>query len=394
MFRGLEARGWWQALLELEAALEGRDAKKVRRSYAWLVAELVAAGYPSPAAAAVDSLLEGESALASVTDDPLPGGLREAALLDLEMISRLVGEEWHTSAEAAVKCELPRLDALGKPRPELEDWERLLERDEPGALLGALLNRYRTCGTGMIARFTAFRWVDGELEGIARPAADSFEELVGLERQTTRLCQNVERFLRGRPALHTLLYGPRGSGKSSAVRSLLGRYAGEGLRLIEVSPAYLPQLARLAEAIRERPHRYVAFVDDLSFEAGEGGHRPLRTLLEGSLSRPPSNLLIVATSNRRHLVRERLSDRPLPEDDDVHSWDTFQESLALADRFGLVITFPTAQQRSYLEIVRQLVAQRGLNVEAEALERDAISFAERGNGYSGRTARQFVDTLD
>ena len=218
----------------------------------------------------------------------------------------------------------------------------------------ALLGAYRQNGAGDLARFPAFRWSGGALYGVSQPAWAEAERLVGLERQLERLDANTEAFLAGRGAQHTLLYGPRGSGKSTALRSLGGRYAEAGLRFVEVVPESLSELPTILETLRGRPHVYLLFVDDLSFEAGSRAYGPLKSLLEGALSGRPENALVYATSNRRHLVSERFSERPDPLNDDVHAWDTQHERLALADRFGLVLTFPDATQRRYLEIVRGL----------------------------------------
>jgi predicted AAA+ superfamily ATPase len=393
----LARQGWWLRLDALEAALEAGQGEQVALAYTELVTELVAGRHASLAAAAAEALCDGEPALVP-GDGPLPEGLREAALLDLGLLRSRLDLDWRGRAQAATGRRLAPLQDLARSAgPGHEAVESLAPRltsEEPEALLDALLARYRACGTGLLARHVAFRWRDGRLEGVGEPARDRLEELVGLERQLERLTGNVERFLAGKPALHTLLYGPRGSGKSTAVRSLLDRYAAGGLRLVEVAPESLGELPELGEALRLSPHRYLAFVDDLAFESGDAGYRPLKTLLEGSVVERPANVLLVATSNRRHLVRESLSDRPLPENDDVHAWDTTNERLALADRFGLLITFPAADQRRYLVMVRELAQARGVGAGNGSLDAAAIRFAEWGNGYSGRTARQFVDSLE
>lgn len=391
VFKGMAESAWWQALDELESALEEGESRAVAISYSSLVAELVSAGHASLAAAAAEALCAGEEALAR-RDVSLPSGLRRAALLDLTLLRSRLKCDWQALAQAATGRELAPLRELAAPGG-LESWALRVAGEEPEALLDALLARYRACGTGLLARHSAFRWRSGRLEGVERPARDRLEELVGLERQLERLTGNVERFLTGAPALHTLLYGPRGSGKSTAVRSLLARYCGEGLRLVEVGPEALAELPELGESLRDSPHRFLAFIDDLAFESGDSGYRPLKTLLEGSVVERPGNVLLIATSNRRHLVRESLSDRPMPESDDVHAWDTTNERLALSDRFGLLITFPPADQRQYLVMVRELARSRGIAAADGLLESEAIRFAEWGNGYSGRTARQFVDTL-
>ncbi len=254
---------------------------------------------------------------------------------------------------------------------------------------------YRQHGSGHLARYGAFRWTGQRLEGIAYPARSELSRLVGLERPLEQLIQNTEAFLACKPAQHTLLYGPRGSGKSTAVKSLLSRYEERGLRLIELPAPYLSNLPKVIDLLRGRPHRYVLFVDDLSFGKDDVGYAPLKTLLEGSLTERPENILVYATSNRRHLVSESFSDRPDPLNDpsynDVHAWDTQHERLALADRFGLTLTFPNATQSRYLEIVRGLAARAGM--EVDDLDAKAVRYAEWGNGYSGRTAQQFIERL-
>ena len=180
--------------------------------------------------------------------------------------------------------------------------------------LTELLTAYRKDGSGDLARFPAFRWSGGTLRGVAHPAWTDAERLVGVEGAVVRLRANTEAFLAGRGARHgaqhTLLYGPRGSGKSTALRSLGGRYAAAGLRFVEVAPGDLADLPEILEALRDSPHRYLIFVDDLAFEAGSRAYGPLKSLLEGSLSGGPDNALVYATSNRRHLVSERFSERP------------------------------------------------------------------------------------
>lgn len=225
--------------------------------------------------------------------------------------------------------------------------------------------------------------------GLTHPDRPDWGELHGLDEQLARLESNTTALLAGRPAHHALLYGPRGSGKSTAVKGLLRRFAGTGLRLLELPSSELAELPLLLEQLRRQPNSFVIFIDDLSFEAGEVSYRPLKSLLEGSLASRPGNLAVYATSNRRHLLRERLGDRPDPLDDDVHGWDTHNERLALADRFGLTITFPNLDQRRYLETVAALAALRG--VADDSLGERALRFAEWGNGYSGRTAKQFID---
>jgi predicted AAA+ superfamily ATPase len=220
-------------------------------------------------------------------------------------------------------------------------------------------------------------------------------DLVGYERVREPLLTNTEHFLAGLPAHHALLYGLPGTGKSSTVKAVLNEYAGRGLRLVEVAKEDLKSLPQVLEILRHRAPRFVLFVDDLSFEEHEVEYKALKALLEGSVEEPPENVRVYATSNRRNLIRERFSDRDEGgTGDDVHARDTMQEKLSLSARFGLRVTFPTPDQRKYLEIVAGLARRRGIKMPEEELRERAILWDRWHAGRSGRTARQFVDELE
>ena len=165
------------------------------------------------------------------------------------------------------------------------------------------------------------------------------------------------------------------------------------LRLIEVPKSRLADFPVIAGALRGRPERFIVFVDDLSFEDGETQYKDLKALLDGGIAARPSNVVIYATSNRRHLIREQFSDRPDPLNTDVHGQDTVQEKLSFADRFGLTLTFTTPSQDEYVAIAAHLARRRELPITSAELRRRAISWAAWHNGRSGRTARQFIDDL-
>jgi predicted AAA+ superfamily ATPase len=249
-------------------------------------------------------------------------------------------------------------------------------------------------------RHRAFRFVvrrgRGRLEPIAEPQAFDLDDLVGVQRPLERLVRNTEQFLLGLPSHHVLLYGERGTGKSSAVRGLLARYGDRGLRLVEVQRDDLLRLPEILDALRGLPWRILLFADDLSFAEGESGYRELKAALEGSLAAPPAHVRIVATSNRRHLLPERRSenrDVRLDEDGELHVGEALEEKLALSDRFGLVLGFYGFDQPTYLEIVERWAKKAGLAVPAGALRDEALRFALDRSSRSGRTARQFVDDL-
>ncbi len=389
---------WWDAVESMQTCLAADDVGGAADGYLRLTRELVSAGYADPFQALADHLLFHPSALsrAVAQDEAIADGLRSAAEYDLVRMLALLRRDWRVEIGERYGHGLPPLSELAQALPEAGlAFSHHLRQDAAADVLAALLDRYRCHGVGILARFAAFRWRGGALEGIAHPANENSDALIGLDVELARLHGNTEAFLAGLPAQHGLLYGPRGSGKSTAIRSLASRYRERGLRLVELTVDRLADLPGLLEELRIGPHHYLIFVDDLSFEEGDLRYHPLKTLLEGNLSARPERVLLVATSNRRHLVREGFSERPDPLDDDVHAWDTVQERLALADRFGLVITFPSADQRRYLTIVRGLIEQDGF-VAAEDLERHlegAIRFASWNNGFSGRTARQYVDAL-
>jgi uncharacterized protein len=376
----VERSAVWQPA---EAMAAGGE--RVRRAYpgAWQAARLVGGDL---ADALADAMLYGEGAWSRVAS-----GGRDALARDVEGALRAdVARVAQVAAAAAAQQVTPPWPAAAgagadAPRAEVA---ALLRDGDVGGVVAALVRHAARRGAGPLARHAAIAW-DGQAWGSASPPPA--DPLVGVDDQLRRLDANVAAFVAGRPAHATLLYGPRGSGKSTAVRGLLERFADEGLRLAEVG-ADVGALPRALAALGPWPYPTLLVLDDLAFEDGEPGHRPLRSLLEGGLKGLPPRLLVVATSNRRHLVRERLRDRPDPLDDDVHAWDTHHERLALADRFGLVLTFPHVDRARYLTLVASLAEMAGLALQ-EDWQSAAVRFAERGNGYAGRTARQFVTEI-
>jgi len=244
-----------------------------------------------------------------------------------------------------------------------------------------LVQVYRSYGHAPFACKGAFVFENQALP-VENPGLPRLSDLVGYQEQKRTLTKLAERFLKGRPVPPTLLYGARGSGKSTAVRALLTEYQKEGLRLIELFPESLFRLPELYATLRPLPQRFLLFLDDLALDADDEKARLLKSLLEGSLYARPENLWIVATSNRRNLVRESWADREGPA-----AWDTAEEIRSLADRFGVVITFPPFDQETYLKAVAHHLG-RELN---DALKERALRFAGEGRGFSGRSARQFAE---
>ncbi|TBU86933.1 ATP-binding protein [Phytopseudomonas dryadis] len=247
----------------------------------------------------------------------------------------------------------------------------------------------------------AARWQREGRGGYLQPLNVSLDmrlsDLIGVDTQREQLARNTRQFVQGMPANHALLWGARGTGKSSLVRALLAEHAAAGLRLIEIERDHLADLPRLVEQLQALPQRFVLFCDDLSFEAGEGDYRVLKSVLDGSLERSPENLLLYATSNRRHLVPERESDNANTKvvDGELHPNEAVEDKIALSDRFGLWLSFYPFTQEHYLNVVRHWITVQAAAVGltwawSEALEKTAIRWATGRGNRNGRCAYQFA----
>lgn len=244
-----------------------------------------------------------------------------------------------------------------------------------------------------------FDW-ENQIAAIWRPKSASLravrrldpirlEQLLGMDRQKAQLVANTEKFLRGHPANNVLLWGSRGTGKSSLIKALLNAYADHGLRVLEIDKDDLIDLPEIVDHMRELPQRFLIYCDDLSFEEGETTFKHLKSVLEGSLELPPDNVLVYATSNRRHLIPERFADNLDTEivEGELHHNDTIEEKLSLADRFGLWLSFHPNSIDQYLAIVDELFQYEA--IDQASLHHSARQFAQVRSSKSGRTARQF-----
>ena len=250
------------------------------------------------------------------------------------------------------------------------------------------INHY---GFGKWTKSNMFILRENEIMPVEHPDKQRLSELYGYERERQAVIKNTLALLDGKPAQNVLLYGDAGTGKSSTIKAIVNEYADKGLRLIEIKKEQLRNIPDITDEISGNPLKFIIFIDDLSFSAGEDGFGALKAMLEGSVSAGSENMAIYATSNRRHLVRERFSDR---EGDDVHRNDTMQENLSLSARFGLRVNFSRPDKKNYISIVKELAKSDGIDMTEEELSLRAEQFAvSSGNGRSPRTARQFVDML-
>ena len=312
-----------------------------------------------------------------------------------ECLAEVAAHDWQRLEElvkldvSALVPQLPSLRGLVEPKIPTTPFEELMlsfqKAENWAAELPSLIDFYNCYGAGPACRHWAFVW-DGELRGISRPDESDLAELVGLDRQKELLLANTKQFLQNLPANCVLLHGARGTGKSSLVKAVSCLLADRGLHLVEVAKEDLQTLPALLSLLGSRNAKFIIFIDDLSFEEQETSYKALKAVLEGSVARRPANILIYATSNRRHLVVESFRER-----EEIHGSDTIHEKLSLSDRFGLHLTFPSLDQDEYLQIVEHLA--RSLPISHEELMRRALAWERKSSGRSGRLAQQFVQAL-
>ncbi|HEY8101513.1 MAG TPA: ATP-binding protein [Burkholderiaceae bacterium] len=247
----------------------------------------------------------------------------------------------------------------------------------------------------------AFRWrkrsgkdSPGYLQPVTYITPIALSDLHNITQQKQQIEQNTLQFVQGKPANNVLLTGARGTGKSSLIKACLNQYAQQGLRLIEVDKSDLADLADIVDLVVKRPERFIIFCDDLSFEEGEGGYKALKVALDGSISAQSDNVLIYATSNRRHLMPERMSDNDTythTDDGDLHPGETVEEKISLSERFGLWVSFYPFKQDDYLDIAAHWLAHFGCDAkQIKAAQADALRWALQRGSRSGRVAWQFA----
>ena len=247
-------------------------------------------------------------------------------------------------------------------------------------------------GYGMYAKNYMFRIdANNRIVPVLNPDKTSLSELIGYEREKEMIIDNTKALLEGRAAANILLTGDAGTGKSSTVKAVANGLCKEGLRIIEVRKEQLREIPAILDELSENPLKFILFVDDLSFQNNDDGFSALKAILEGSVCAKSNNVAIYATSNRRHLVKEKFSDR---EGDDVHFNDTVQEIVSLSNRFGLHITFSKPDKETYLNIVHHLADAKKIKYSSDELDLAAERFALEKGGRSPRAAKQFVDSLN
>ena len=300
--------------------------------------------------------------------------------------------------EAALRNELDFLQTLGRAglddlchgAPEyLPRWEVTPDADFHAAY-EARRAAVGQKGYGIFARHHVFTLEDGRLVPVRYPDPQRLSELPGYEQEREKVIANTRALLEGKPTNNVLLYGDAGTGKSSTVKAIANEFAPEGLRLIEVKKNQLYQIPALMDDLAKNPLKFILFIDDLSFAANDDNFAALKAILEGSVGGRSHNVAVYATSNRRHLVKESMSDRT---GDDLHASDTRQELMSLAARFGLPVTFQQPDKERFDTILLELARQYGVQMPSDQLFIKGAAFALRAGGRSPRVAKQFIEML-
>ncbi len=314
--------------------------------------------------------------------------LKTAAIFDLKALGSIAAVD-----SSRVKSgELWRGNALQELIERLPDFSCSSGFFQQDAVLAVseLETFYHEKGYGVFAEYGAFRW-QGSLTGVPHPDPVRLTSLKEYEYERSQVAANTLDFVESRGGGNLLLYGDRGTGKSSTIKALANEYRDQKLRIVELTKEYIHDLPVVLEQLRDVPMRFILFLDDLSFSAEDAAFSALKSVLEGGVTARPENCLVYATSNRRHLIRESFSER---NQDDVHGGETLQEKLSLYDRFDRTVNFFAPDQARYLAIVIAIAKERGLHAEKGELERGAIQWAINAGGRSPRTGKQFVDWAD
>lgn len=301
-----------------------------------------------------------------------------------------------TNYKAVVKSEQIFNRSVSEKVQELSD--AIVQAADESALYDIITGFYQKYGVGKFGLNKAFRITEDEEYGILSPITTTgdmtLDDLVGYEEQKKKLMENTEAFVAGRKANNVLLFGDAGTGKSTSIKAILNQYYSRGLRMIEVYKHQFKDLSKVISEIKNRNYRFIIYMDDLSFEEFEIEYKYLKAVIEGGLETKPDNVLIYATSNRRHLIRETWSDRSDMSQDELHRSDTMQEKLSLVARFGVSIGYYKPSQKEYFNIVTTLAKKYPeITLTDEELRAEANKWELSHGGISGRTAQQFINHL-
>ena len=356
-------------------------------------------------------LVNNENAFSTASEirGHIDGSINELALHDFAIFKELydfdlnlLDKVFHTSC-CGILCDYQAPKDSGKMfnkriRDRICEMSRTLAAaKDTKEFMEDMVQFYKDFGVGKLGLHKAFRIEKDEngkaqIVPITRIAHVRLDDLVGYEIPKQKLIENTEAFVRGRKANNCLLFGDAGTGKSSSIKAILNQYYDQGLRMIEVYKHQFQDLNDVIAQIKNRNYKFIIYMDDLSFEEFEIEYKYLKAVIEGGLEKKPDNVLIYATSNRRHLIRETFKDKE-DRDEELHTNDTVQEKLSLVARFGVTIYFGKPDKKQFQEIVRELAKKNGIDMSDDELFLEANKWELSHGGLSGRTAQQFIDYL-
>ena len=339
----------------------------------------------------------------------IEGSLNDLALHDLEIFREAYAFDWKTVEKVLHVRFLGLISAYeGVDKHGVVYSRSLRDRiDQLNGLLSqassaeemylALTSFYKDYGVGKYGLHRAFKLMEfkqGEtcIMPITKTEKVSLSDIVGYDIQKQKLVDNTRAFVEGRRANNALLYGDSGTGKSTSIKAILNEFYKDGLRMIEIYKHQFKNISDVIAQIKNRNYKFILYMDDLSFEEFEIEYKFLKAVIEGGLETKPDNVLIYATSNRRHLIRETWADRKQNEDD-VHGADSVQEKLSLATRFGVSIYYGKPSQKEYINIAQTLAKRYGIAMSEEDIAKEAVKWEMSHGGLSGRTAQQFINYL-
>lgn len=372
------------ALMNMIEAANGKNYDRLFESWGELICQLHQSGGASLSDLIYALLLRDNNAFsracASGQENAELLKTAETEISAFSELSKITAQEILTLAN--VPAELSREIVFWK------NGERLCKA--PNDTVSELCGYYAKNGCGIFSQYRAFVWQNKGLVPVETPDTVTFADLKGYETQRKTLIDNTLAFLAGRPCNNVLLYGDRGTGKSSSVHALLNEFCADGLRMIELSKADISDFHLVSSLISKIPLKFIVFIDDLSFSQDNDSFARLKAALEGGLAAKPSNMLIYATTNRRHLIKETFDSR---KGEELHINDSIQEEMSLSDRFGIVITFINPDRKQFYDILDAMAKDRGLDISNEELHFLAERWSLQKGGRSPRGAKQFIDSL-
>lgn len=372
-------------MMFLDSVKSGAEFSENIESYSEFASQLYSSEFTGDWSSYVRNFVLTDENVVSVncarnSSDKIPDFIMGAFEYELRILSDVASVSYEDVREI-LKTRFPsNADAINS-LPVFDSYKLLFTKDQ-------IQTNYKTEGYGVISRHYAFKYdKDLTVKPVLYPDDIRFSDLKSYEYQKEILITNTLSFIKGRPANNILLYGDRGCGKSSSIKALVNEYHQLGLKVIQAYKENLDTLEDLEEYLSGFPSKFIIFIDDLVFDENDPDFASAKAILEGSLSKHPDNVLIYATTNRRHLVKETFSSR---EGNEIHLNDTMDEAASLSDRFGITITFSSPDKNKYLEIVKQIAAEMNINEDEKKLFKEAEAFAILKGTRCPRVARQFL----